>query len=153
MVSGAARRRVGFVFILLSLKKKIMSKQITIPFQVTAWNAKPFDESGDDLQLSRVTVKKSFDGEIKGESVGELLMCAAADGAAGYTILDQFFVEIEGRSGSFVAIHGGFTDEMRAAGRIVPGSGTGELKGIGGTLEFKSDEGGKTLILDYSFAD
>lgn len=52
-----------------------------------------------------------------------------------------------------VAIHGGMTDEMKAVGKIVPGSGTDELKGIGGTLEFKSDENGKTIILDYLLED
>ena len=128
-----------------------MSKQIIIPFQVTTWDAKPFDDTAENPALSRVTVKKIFDGEeCKGESTGELLMCASVDGAAGYTIMDRFFVRIEGRKGSFVAIHGGMTDEMKAVGRIVPGSGTEELAGIGGTLEFKSDEGGKTIILDYS---
>lgn len=127
-----------------------MRKQITIPFQVTAWDAANYDETTETPTLSRVTVKKSFDGEVKGESTGELLMCASADGAAGYTILDRFFVEIEGRKGSFVAIHGGMTDEMKAFGRIVPGSGTGELKGISGTLEFKSDDEGKRIVLDFS---
>jgi Protein of unknown function (DUF3224) len=127
-----------------------MNKQITIPFQVTAWDAANYDETTENPTLSRVTVKKSFDGEVKGESVGELLMCASSGGAAGYTIMDRFFIEIEGRKGSFVAIHGGMTDEMKAAGRIVPGSGTDELAGISGTLEFKSDEDGKRIILDYS---
>jgi hypothetical protein len=131
---------------------KKMNKQITIPFQVTGWDAAPYDEATASPALSRVTVKKTFDGdEFKGESVGELLMCASAGGAAGYTIMDRFTVEIEGRRGSFVAIHGGMTDEMRAAGRIVPGSGTGELETIGGTLEFKSDEDGKRILLDYHF--
>ena len=128
-----------------------MSRQIIIPFQVTAWEAENTDETTETLTLSRVTVKKSFENEeIKGESVGELLMCASTEGAAGYTIMDRFFVEIEGRKGSFVAIHGGMTDEMKAAGRIVPGSGTGDLKGITGILEFKSDDDGKRIILDYS---
>lgn len=126
-----------------------MNKQITIHFQVTAWEAEKYDETTENPTLSRVTVKKSFDAdEFKGESVGELLMCAAADGA-GYTILDRFFVEIEGRTGSFVAIHGGMTDEMKAIGRIVPNSGTGELKGISGTLEFKQDNDGKRIIFNY----
>lgn len=40
---------------------------------------------------------------------------------------------------------------MKAAGGIVPGSGKDELEGIGGTLEFKSDEDGKAIILEYSF--
>ena len=131
-----------------------MSKQITIPFQVTTWDAKPYDETTENPTLSRILVKKSFDGEdCKGESTGELLMCASEGGAAGYTIMDRFYVEIENRKGSFVAIHGATTDEMKAAGRIVPGSGTDDLKGISGTLEFKSDESGKRIILDYSLND
>ena len=131
-----------------------MNRQITVPFEVTGWDAKDFDDTTESPKLSRVKVKKRFDaGEMKGESSGELLMCASPDGAAGYTILDCFFVEIDGKKGSFVAIHGGMTDEMKATGRIVPGSGTGELKGIGGTLRFESDTSGKTIILDYSFAE
>lgn len=126
-----------------------MSKQITIPFQVTAWDVQNTDETTGNPTFSRITVKKSFDGEVKGESVGELLMCAA-DGAAGYTVMDRFTLEIENRKGAFVAVHGGMTDEMKATGKIVPGSGTGELKGISGTLEFKSDADGKRIILDYS---
>ncbi len=131
-----------------------MNKQITIPFQITAWDAKNTDETTESPTLSRIIVKKSFDGEdVKGESRGELLMCGSKSGAAGYTIMDRFFVEIEGKKGSFVAIHGGMTDEPKASGKIVPGSGTGELKGITGTLEFKSDESSKTIVLDYSFGD
>ncbi len=130
-----------------------MNKQLIIPFQVTGWDAVNYDETTETPALSRVTVKKSFDGAVKGASVGELLMCASPDGSAGYTIMDRFFVEIEGRTGSFVAIHGATTDEMRAVGRIVPNSGTDELQGISGTLEFKSDEDGKRIILDYSFSN
>ena len=130
-----------------------MSKQVIIPFQVTTWEAENTDETTENPTLSRVTVKKSFDGEVKGESVGELLMCASQDGAAGYTIMDRFFVEIEGRKGSFVAIHGGMTDEMKASGKIVPNSGTDDLKGISGTLEFKSDDNGKSITLDYMLED
>ena len=130
-----------------------MKKQITIPFQVTGWDAKPYDETTENPTLSRITVKKTFDGEMKGESTGELLMCASTDGGAGYTILDRFFVEFEGRKGSFVAIHGATTDELKAGGRIVPGSGTDALKGIRGTLEFKSDENGKTIIFDFELGE
>ncbi len=131
-----------------------MNKQITIPFQVTAWEEENKDETTENPTLSRIKVKKSFDSEeFKGESVGELLMCASKDGAAGYTVMDRFHVEVENRKGSFVAVHGGMTDEMKASGKIVPGSGTDELKGISGTLEFKSGENGKTIIFDYLLED
>ena len=90
---------------------------------------------------------------MKGESVGKLLMCTSRDDSAGYTIMDRFFVEIDGHKGSFVVIHGGMTDEMKAEGKIVPGSGTDELEGIRGTLEFHSDENSKIIILDYELKD
>lgn len=128
-------------------------KNITMPFVVTLWEATNYDESTFSPTLSEVAIKKSFDGEMKGESVGKLLMCTSRDDSAGYTIMDRFFVEIEGRKGSFVAIHGGMTDEMKAEGKIVPGSGTDELEGIRGRIEFHSDENEKTISLDYSIED
>ncbi|MGC2237772.1 MAG: DUF3224 domain-containing protein [Pyrinomonadaceae bacterium] len=133
-----------------------MNKQITIPFKVTLWDLKPYDEMADSPMLSRGTVKKAFEGETTGESAGEILMFSAADGSAAYTILDKFSVELGGRKGTFVAIHGAThspKETSRALGTILQGSGTGELKGISGTMEFKSDENGKNITLDYSIED
>lgn len=129
-----------------------MTNQITVPFQVTTWEASEYDAQDDPVKLSRTLVRKQLDAPMAGTSEGQLLMCAGPDGAA-YTIVDRFVVDIDGKKGSFVALHGGFTDEMKASGRIVPGSGTGELKGISGILEFKSDESGKCIILDYSLPE
>ncbi|MBA3335199.1 MAG: DUF3224 domain-containing protein [Acidobacteria bacterium] len=133
-----------------------MNKQITVPFQVTLWDLKPFDETPDNPTLSRGTVKKTFDGEFKGESVGEILMYSAVNGSAGYTIMDKVSGELRGRAGSFVIMHGAThtpEETSRAGGIIAPNSGTGELRGISGTVEFKSDENGKSIILDFAFAD
>lgn len=133
-----------------------MNKQITIPFQVTLWDLKPFDETPGSPALSRGTVKKTFDGELKGESAGEILMYSAADGSAGYTVMDKVTGELGGRAGTFVMIHGAThtpQETSRAVGIIAPNSGTGELAGIGGTVEFTSGDGGKNIILDFDFAD
>ena len=133
-----------------------MNKQITIPFQVTNWDAVPYDEMPDAPTLSRVSVKKTFDGELKGESAAQLLMCSSEDGSAGYTVLERVVGELGGRKGSFVMIHGGThtpQETSRALGFIMPNSGTGELKSISGTVEFKSDENGKNITLDFAFAD
>lgn len=134
-----------------------MKKQITIPFQVTLWDLKSYDETPDSPTLSRGTVKKSFDGiEASGESTGEILMYSAADGSAAYTVLDKFTVELDGRKGTFVVVHGAThspRETSRAVGTIAPNSGTGELAGISGTIEFKSDETGKNIILDFTLED
>ncbi len=133
-----------------------MNGQITIPFKVTLWDLKSYDEAPDSPTLSRGTVKKAFEEGMKGESTGEILMFSAPDGSAAYTVLDKFSGELDGREGSFVAIHGAThspKETSRALGRILDGSGTGELSGISGTIEFKSDEDGKRIILDYSIED
>lgn len=129
-----------------------MANRIIVTFRVTTWESTEYDTQDDPLKLSRTLVRKALDEPMTGTSEGQLLMCAGPDGAA-YAIMDRFDVELDGRKGSFVALHGGFTDEMKAVGRIVPGSGTGELTGISGDIEFKSDEEGKRIILDYSFPD
>lgn len=133
-----------------------MNKQITIPFQVTLWDVKPYDEPADIPTLSRGTVKKTFDGALKGESTGEILMCSSADGSAAYTVIERISGELEGRKGTFVLMHGAThapQETSRALGRIVPNSGTGELRGIGGAVEFISDETGKNIVLDFTFED
>ena len=133
-----------------------MNKQITIPFQVTVWDLKPFDETADSPTLSRGTVKKTFGGELKGESSGEILMYSAADGSAGYTIMDKVSGELCGRAGTFLMIHGATrtqNETSRAVGIIAPNSGAGELRGISGTVEFKADENGKHIVLDFDLPD
>lgn len=133
-----------------------MNKQITASFQVTGWDAAIYDEAAGAPTLSRVTVKKVFDGELKGESDAQLLMCQSEDGSAGYTVMERVVGELCGRAGSFVMIHGGThtpAETSRALGFIMPNSGAGALLGITGTVEFKSDENGKHIILDFAFAD
>lgn len=130
--------------------------QITIPFKVTLWDLKPYEETDGSPVLSRGTVKKSFDGELTGESTGEILMYSAKDGSAGYTVLDRVSGELRGRKGSFVLIHGAThtpQETSRAVGIIAPNSGTGELTGISGTIEFVQDENGKNILLDFTLAD
>lgn len=132
-----------------------MNKKVAIPFQVTLWDLKSYDETAGNPTLSRGTVKKSFDTEgAKGESSGEILMFSAAAGSAAYTILDKFTLELDGRKGAFCAIHGAThspKETSRALGTILPDSGTGELAGINGTIEFIQNESGKTINLEYDF--
>jgi hypothetical protein len=99
-------------------------------------------------------VKKTLDGNVKGESVGEILMFSAANGSAAYTVMNKVSGELCGLTGTFVLIHGAThspNDTSKALGKIVPNSGTGELEGISGTVEFKTDENGKNIILDFAF--
>jgi len=130
------------------------------PFKVTGWESTPYEEEAPGPKLFRVRVRKTFDGDLRGESQGELLMCVA-DGAnpsagAGYVISERVVGELGGRSGSFVLQHWGVSGagkDPSTAGYIVPGSGTDELKGLAGKMEIAVDaSGAHAITLDYELA-
>jgi hypothetical protein len=117
----------------------------TGPLEITAWDAQPaYDAPAEGPPLARITVRKHFTGPLEGESVAELLVCAEA----GYVANERVSGRLDGRTGTFVLQHGG-TDAGDGApfqfGNVVPGSGTGELAGLGGTVHM--DHEGYTL--DY----
>lgn len=134
-----------------------MPTRATVSFDVTAWEPAPYDEGVAGPQLFRVKVRKTFRGELAGDSAGELLMCVA-DGSnlaagAGYVVSERVVGNLAGRSGSFVLQHWGTSGgggPQKTAGHVVPGSGTGELVGLAGTMEISVDPGQPhMLILDY----
>lgn len=123
---------------------------------MTLWEVAPSEELADKPTLARGTVKKTFEGELAGESTGAILLCSSADGSAAYTVMERVSGELCGRRGTFVLLHGGThtpAETSRALGQIVPNSGTDELRGISGTIEFKSEENGKHAVLDFALSN
>jgi hypothetical protein len=125
-------------------------------FDVTGWDQTRYEEEAAGPVLSRVTIRKSYHGQLVGESTAELLMCQAdpsdLSSGAGYVASERVVGRLGGREGSFVMQHWGVSgsDAQRTAGHVVPGSGTGELAGLSGDVEIAVDaEGGHTLTLTY----
>ena len=132
-----------------------MDKRVTIPFDITGWEPATYDEPQDGPVLARVAVKKVYRGEIEGESTAELLTCQGTDGSAAYVAIERVTGRIGERAGTFVLQHRAIHDsanpeDSKAVGVVVPGSGTGELRGLRGTVEFKHDESGTSLTFDYA---
>jgi hypothetical protein len=128
-------------------------RTITAAFEVTAWDEHPYDEPADGPTLKRITVRKRFSGALEGESVAELLAAQGEDGR-GYVASERVEGVLDGRSGTFVLQHGAIEGDgaLRSFGSVVPGSGTGELRGINGDGTFVHDESGATLTLSVGFA-
>lgn len=103
-------------------------------FEITAWDADPpYDAPADGPPLARITVRKRFSGALEGESVAELLVCAEA----GYVASERVCGRLDGREGTFVLQHGGTQGAGREPfqfGNVIPGSGTGALAGLRGTV-------------------
>jgi hypothetical protein len=115
-------------------------------------------ETYDDREgavLGRIHIERSFQGDLEGEATAELLTATAKNGAAVYLALDRISGRLEGREGSFVLQHRGVlsADGAEIDGAIVPGSGTGELRGITGHGSITvDDDGAHRLTLEYELA-
>jgi hypothetical protein len=117
-------------------------------------DAETYDDS-EGAVLGRIHIERSFQGDLEGEGTAELLTATAENGAAVYLALDRISGRLDGREGSFVLQHRGLlsADGAEIDGAIVPGSGTGELKGITGKGAITVDEGGThRLTLEYELA-
>lgn len=132
-----------------------MRTQITVQFEITAWDQTPYDESTDGPALARAIVRKTFSGDLSGTSVAELLLCAPDDAHAGYLGQERFTGQLAGREGTFVIQHGGIVDgpDQRPFGTIVPGSATSALRGLRGAVTFMHDEQGARVQIDYAFVE
>ena len=131
-----------------------MSRRATGAFEITAWEQAAYDEPAEGPKLARATVRKNFRGELAGESTAELLLCEDEAGGIAYTALERVVGRVGDRSGSFLLLNGAMRggDMTRAHGRIVPDSGTGELRGLRGEVEIRHDEQGAVFVLDYNIA-
>jgi Protein of unknown function (DUF3224) len=95
------------------------------------------DESG--IELVETRLKERFSGGLEGEGIARHLRVMHRDGTGTFTCVERFTGSLEGRTGSFTLTASGHTDDANVVhGRweVVPGSGTGELKGLRGFAAF-----------------
>ena len=118
-------------------------------FEVTI-TPQPSDDSG----IGRLDLVKRWHGDLDATSTG--LMLSAGDpslGHAGYVALQLVSGKLHGLEGGFAFQQYGV---MRGDARelqygVVPGSGTGALTGLEGTLTLTiDDDGTHTYDLDYT---
>lgn len=106
--------------------------------------------------LSRYSIDKQIHGDLEATSKGEMMSGGdPKQGAAGYVAIEMVTGTLEGKHGSFALQHYATMDssgpKMQVA--IVPGSGTGELKGIAGTFTIRIEDGKHFYDLDYTLPE
>jgi hypothetical protein len=107
----------------------------------------------DQAGIGRMTLTKTWRGDLSGHGVGTMLTAGdPAAGRAGYVALETVEGELAGHRGSFAFQQFG---TMRAPDQelryeIVPGSGTGDLAGIGGVLALEIVGGEHRYTLTYT---
>lgn len=124
------------------------------PFEVTTDSEPPFYEQ-DGVTINRNVVRKTFTGAVTGTSEAHMIAARTPDpGSAGYVAIEHFTGTVDGKEGTFVLQHHGIVahGEPELSVVIVPGTGTGELTGISGTLTIDSVDGDHSYTFDYKLA-
>jgi hypothetical protein len=103
-------------------------------FNLQSWDEKPYGEGQDLPKLTRAAVTKTFTGDVEGEGRVDYLMMYRDDGTAAFVGLERIVGRVGGRSGSFVLQRTGTFEHGVATESffVIPGSGTGELRGLRG---------------------
>lgn len=107
----------------------------------------------DQDGIGRIDIAKTWHGDLSGSGAGTMLSAGdPRSGEAGYVALETVEGTLDGREGGFAfqqcaTMSAG---EQRLDYVVVPGSGTGELTGIGGSLELTIVEGEHRYVLSYT---
>ena len=111
---------------------------------------------GGDPSLGRLTIDKTFAGDIDGTSRGEMLSHRTATaGSAGYVAMERVTATVHGRAGSFVLQHSATMHRGAPSLSItvVPDSGTDALAGLRGTLNIIIEQGKHSYEFDYDLGE
>ncbi len=110
----------------------------------------------------RYSLKKHYSGPLEADALGEMLSGGdPRSGTAGYVAMETVTGTLGGHKGSFQLMQMGTMEagkltpegkpappELRAL--VVPGSGTGALQGLSGTLRIDNNAGKHIYTLDYT---
>ena len=111
------------------------------------------DDALNGTAVGRFGLDKQFHGDLEGTSKGEMLGAGnPATGTAGYVAIEQVTGALNGRSGSFALQHFGTMEENKfdLLVKVVPGSGSGELVGISGSMIIAVANGKHSWKFDYT---
>lgn len=103
--------------------------------------------------LARLALDKKFHGAFEGESHGEMLALGDGGTNGAHVAVEKVSGRLDGREGGFGLVHralmrNGQSEQWSIL--VVPGSGTGELAGIDGSLTITIADGVHSYELDYT---
>jgi len=134
-------------------KEIAMNQHASGPFDVKLGKLEPYNVS-ESAGMARISIDKQFHGDLDASSQGEMLSCGSAKDSGGYVAIERVTGTLHGRRGSFALQHKAtMTRGVPALDIIVvPGSGTGELSGLRGSMNIVIAAGGAhSYAFDYSF--
>lgn len=124
-------------------------------FEVKILPLESYAVGSDGINLGRLSIDKTFQGDLTARSQGEMLTALTpTEGSAGYVAIEQVSGNLHGKTGSFVLQHFGISepDGQRLILEVVPDSGTGKLAGLSGKMAIFVEDGHHFYEFEYSLA-
>ena len=111
------------------------------------------DKAEGGTTLGRMSIAKTFHGDLEGTSRGEMLTAGTGvKGSAGYVAVERVSGTLHGRTGSFILQHSGTMNRgaPQLTITVVPDSGTGQLSGLSGTMTITIADGKHSYDFEYA---
>ena len=128
--------------------------QATGTFEIDSWDDQIYDDA-EGAKLGRTRLTKTFQGDLVGTSVVDMTGVSVPAEDTGefqgvaYVAVEKVTGSVHGRKGGFVLTHvAGAAHGMKVA--VVPGSATGELRGLTGEIRIdRHEDGSHNYTLEY----
>jgi hypothetical protein len=132
-------------------KDSSMTQHATGPFEVKIAPLDPafkFDEN----PIGRFSFDKQFHGDLEATSKGEMLSAGSPKTSGGYVAIERVSGSLNDHSGTFVLQHNATmtngTPQLNII--VVPGTGTGQLTGLTGSLNIIIKDGKHSYDFSYT---
>ena len=132
-----------------------MMRKISGEFQVKM-TPQAFTEGVGDSSIGRMGLDKQFHGDLEATSQGQMLAAGTdTEGSAGYVALERVSGTLDGLSGSFALQHNGVMNRgaPQLTITVVPDSGTGQLRGLAGSMNIRREDGKHFYDLEYTLPE
>ena len=133
----------------------VMSGHVSGTFDVKMATEK-LDGTAVAPSLGRMSIAKTFHGPLDATSVGAMLSSGnPASGTVAYVALETVTGTLDGRAGSFVLVHSASMNagQQNLSITVAPGSGSGALSGLTGTMGIRIEGGKHYYDFDYTLPE
>lgn len=122
-------------------------------FDVRTAPQSPDNPQAQASGVARLSLDKTFHGTLQAASQGEMLATGGGEGDGAYVAMEKVTGTLDGRAGSFALVHRALMRDSTPVEwtvTVVPGSGTGDLTGLEGTMSIRIEGGQHLYDFEYT---
>lgn len=144
---------IGILVIALGVSAQSTQKAAAMTRASGEFDVKVTPQPNDEF--GAMSIEKKYRGDLMATARGRMLTAGdASKGSGAYVAIENVTGTLQGKKGTFALHHVGVMDNnaQNLTVAVVPGSGTGELAGLSGTMTIDIKDGKHLYALNYAIA-